>query len=89
MQKPMRRVDNADLALAAFGRLGVRIVLSGHFHLSYVRRFEQPGALRQGIPAGPRHSAVAPILVVQASSTISTRLRGEPERLQYPRHRGR
>ncbi len=27
--------------------------------------------------AGPRESAIAPILVAQASSTISTRLRGD------------
>lgn len=78
MQRPMRRVDNADRALEAFGRLGVRLVLSGHFHLSYMRRHEQPGTIRVGAPPGPRESAVAPILVVQASSTISTRLRGEP-----------
>ena len=77
MQKPMRRVDHADRALETFGRLGVRLVLSGHFHLSYVRRHENPGAIRQGEPAGPRQAAVAPILVVQASSTISTRLRGK------------
>lgn len=78
MQKPMRRVDNADRALEAFARLGVRLVLSGHFHLSYVRRHEHPGAIREGAPVGPRESAVAPILVAQSSSTISTRLRGEP-----------
>ena len=32
----------------------------------------------EGVPPGPRKSADVPILVVQASSTISTRLRGEP-----------
>jgi hypothetical protein len=78
MQRPMRPVDNANRALEAFGRLGVRMVLSGHFHLSYVRRHEQPGAIREGTPPGPRESAVAPLLVVQSSSTISTRLRGQP-----------
>jgi 3',5'-cyclic AMP phosphodiesterase CpdA len=78
MQKPQRRVDNADRALRAFADLGVRLVLSGHFHLSYVRRFEQPGTVREGAPSGPRESAVAPILVAQSSSTTSTRLRGEP-----------
>jgi 3',5'-cyclic AMP phosphodiesterase CpdA len=78
LQKPQRRVDNADRALRAFSELGVRLVLSGHFHLSYVRRFEQPGAVREGAPPGPRESAVAPILVAQSSSTTSTRLRGEP-----------
>jgi 3',5'-cyclic AMP phosphodiesterase CpdA len=77
MQKPMRRVDNADRALEAFARLGVRLVLSGHFHLSYVRK-RDGGAVVAGQPMGVRQSAVAPILVAQASSTISTRLRGEP-----------
>jgi 3',5'-cyclic AMP phosphodiesterase CpdA len=74
---PMRLVKRADLALETFARLGVRLVLSGHFHLSYVRKHE-PGHVAEGTPAGPRRAAVAPILVAQASSTISTRLRGEP-----------
>ena len=78
MQKPMRRVDNADRALEAFAELGVRLVLSGHFHLSYVRRLERPGTIKEGAPLGARQSAVAPILVAQSASTISTRLRGEP-----------
>jgi 3',5'-cyclic AMP phosphodiesterase CpdA len=78
MLKPQRRVDNADRALSAFAELGVRLVLSGHFHLSYVRRFEQPGSVREGAPSGLREAAAAPILVAQSSSTTSTRLRGEP-----------
>jgi 3',5'-cyclic AMP phosphodiesterase CpdA len=76
--KPMRLVRRADEALQTFARLGVRLVLSGHFHLSYVRLHEQPGAVKVGAPIGPRESAASPILVVQASSTISTRLRGQP-----------
>jgi 3',5'-cyclic AMP phosphodiesterase CpdA len=76
--KPMRLVRRADRALATFSELGVRLVLSGHFHLSYVRRHEQPGTIKEGAPDGLRESAVSPILVAQASSTISTRLRGEP-----------
>lgn len=76
--QPLRRVDRADLALATFARLGVRLVLSGHFHLSYVRRHEHPGEVREGEPAGPREAAAGHILVAQASSAISTRLRGEP-----------
>jgi 3',5'-cyclic AMP phosphodiesterase CpdA len=75
---PMRLVDRADMALETFARIGVRLVLSGHFHLSYVRRHEHLGEVKQGMPKGPREAAVAPILVAQASSTISTRLRGEP-----------
>lgn len=70
-------VRRAELALRAFSMLGVRLVLSGHFHLSFVRRYEA-GETRTGIPSGPRESAAAPILVAQASSVISTRLRGEP-----------
>lgn len=73
-----RRVRNADRALKAFASLGVRLVLSGHFHLSYVRVHEHPGATRQGVPEGPRQAAAAPILVAQTSSTTSTRLRGHP-----------
>lgn len=76
--KPMRLVKRADQALETFSELGVRLVLSGHFHLSYVRKHERPGAVAEGSPQGLRRSAFAPILVAQASSTISTRLRGEP-----------
>ena len=74
----LRRVRRADLALATFARIGVRLVLSGHFHLSYVRRHEHAGEVKEGEPTGPRKAAAAPIIVCQASSTISTRLRGEP-----------
>lgn len=73
---PMKLVGRADLALETFARLGVRLVLSGHFHLSYVRLHRQ--GVGEGQPLGAREAAVAPILVAQASSTISTRLRGEP-----------
>jgi 3',5'-cyclic AMP phosphodiesterase CpdA len=72
---PVRR---ADLALATFAEQGVRLVLSGHFHLSYVRQHEHLGEVGQGEPTGARKSAAAPILVAQTSSTISTRLRGHP-----------
>ncbi len=75
--KPMRLVRRADEALETFSRLGVRLVLSGHFHLSYVRQHAGPGAVKEAAPKGLRASANAPILVAQASSTISTRLRGD------------
>ena len=78
MIQKTKRVKRADEALEVFARLGVQLVLSGHFHLSYVRRNEAPGSVTEGEPTGLRKSAVAPILVAQASSTISTRLRGEP-----------
>lgn len=77
-EKPMRLVDRANVALETFARLGVRLVLSGHFHLSYVRRHDAAGAVGTGAPTGGRSAAHAPIIVAQASSTISTRLRGEP-----------
>jgi 3',5'-cyclic AMP phosphodiesterase CpdA len=70
-------VKRAALALEAFAALGVRLVLSGHFHLSFVRKYEA-NQVRDGIPPGPREAAAAHVLVAQASSTISTRLRGEP-----------
>ena len=80
MTSPMHIVKRANLALETFAQLGVRMVLSGHFHLSYVRRHARPNEtpIKEGEPSGPREAAAADILVVQASSTISTRLRGEP-----------
>jgi 3',5'-cyclic AMP phosphodiesterase CpdA len=78
MLRPTKLVKRADLALQTFAKLGVRLVLSGHFHLSYVRRHEQVGTVKEGAPTGLRQAAAAPILVAQASSAISTRLRGEP-----------
>jgi 3',5'-cyclic AMP phosphodiesterase CpdA len=72
------RVAHADRALRAFASVGVRLVLSGHFHLSYVRIHDRPGTSKQGAPKGLREAATAPILVAQTSSTTSTRLRGDP-----------
>lgn len=78
MAAQMRRVKRADLALELFGRLGVRLVLSGHFHLSYVRRHTSRREVVESEPDRPHVAAVAPILVAQASTPISTRLRGHP-----------
>jgi len=77
MMQKTKRVKRADDALETFAGLGVRLVLSGHFHLSYVRKHEPKSAAREGQPIGLSKSTVAPILVAQASSAISTRLRGE------------
>jgi 3',5'-cyclic AMP phosphodiesterase CpdA len=77
MVQKTKRVKRADEALETFAGLGVRLVLSGHFHLSYVRKHEAKGTVGEGEPTGLRKSAVAPILIAQASSTISTRLRGQ------------
>lgn len=74
--KPTHEVRRSALALEAFSQLGVRLVLSGHFHLSFVRKYEHR-SVQEGIPPGPREAAAAPILVCQASSVISDRLRGE------------
>ncbi|EJW11860.1 3',5'-cyclic-nucleotide phosphodiesterase [Rhodovulum sp. PH10] len=73
----MKTVKRADLALKTFAALGVRLVLSGHFHLSYVRR-HAPGEIATAVPAGPRRAACGELLVVQAATTISTRTRQEP-----------
>lgn len=73
VQKPMRLVRRADLALETFARLGVRLVLSGHFHLSYTRSH---GQAVEAVPTGLTRAAAAPILVAQAGSAVSTRLRG-------------
>lgn len=77
MMQKTKRVKRADEALETFASLGVRLVLSGHFHLSYVRKHESRAAAREGQPMGLSKSTVAPILIAQASSAISTRLRGE------------
>ena len=77
MMQKTKRVKRADEALATFAELGVRLVLSGHFHLSYVRKHSHQNTSDEGEPTGLSQSAVAPILVAQASSAISTRLRGE------------
>jgi len=78
MMRHQNRVRRADRALATFARRGVRLVLSGHFHMSYVRRHEHAGEIRSAAPSGPRESAEGHILVAQAASATSTRLRGEP-----------
>ncbi|OYW97123.1 MAG: metallophosphoesterase, partial [Rhizobiales bacterium 32-66-8] len=78
MVQKTKRVKRADDALETFAGLGVRLVLSGHFHLSYVRKHESKAAAREGQPIGLSKSTVAPILIAQDSSAISTRLRGEP-----------
>ncbi len=77
MMQKTKRVKRADDALQTFAGLGVRLVLSGHFHLSYVRKHESTSDAREGEPMGLSKSVRAPILIAQAASAISTRLRGE------------
>lgn len=78
LEVTMAPAHRADLALKTFAQAGVRLVLSGHYHLSYVRRHHHAGSVTTGAPTGLRKAAAAPILVAQASSTTSTRLRGHP-----------
>lgn len=77
----------AGRALAAFARHRVRLVLSGHLHLSYSRRHEPvgeggptvalpvPGAAEIEATTLPTPSGP---LIVQAATATSTRLRDEP-----------
>ncbi len=74
---PRRRlVGGAERALTAFLAHGVRLLLSGHLHLGYVRdrgvEVLEEGAGTEGAAARSR------LLVVQAATATSTRLRGEP-----------
>ena len=72
-----RLVGRAEAALAAFAAQGVRMVLSGHLHLGYMRaRGAAAGAEAAGGAAGP--GGGGGLLVVQAATATSTRLRGEP-----------
>jgi 3',5'-cyclic AMP phosphodiesterase CpdA len=75
----MRVVRRANEALEALARLRVSLVMSGHFHLAYVREYGAAGEVFEGQPSAViRQAAGKPILVSQAASAISTRLRGEP-----------
>lgn len=77
----------ARRALAAFSRHQVRLVLSGHLHLSYARRHEPlgEGPPTVALPESDAAEIVAPAapppsgpLIVHAATATSTRLRDEP-----------
>jgi hypothetical protein len=77
----------AGRALAAFARHRVRLVLSGHLHLSYTRRHEPAGEgpPTVALPEAGTAEVEAPMLptpsgplIVQATTATSTRLRDEP-----------
>ena len=78
----------AGRALAAFARHRVRLVLSGHLHLSYSRRHDRPaseGPPTVALPEAEAAEIKAPMLptpsgplIVQAATATSTRLRDEP-----------
>src|SRR3569833_2825531 len=71
-------VRRADRALQAFASSGVRLVLSGHFHLSYVRIHGTAGALKQESPQGLRQTTNTPNHETQTTTTTTTRKRDEP-----------
>ena len=77
----------AGRVLAAFARHQVRLVLSGHLHLSYTRRHEpvSEGPPTVALPAPEAAEIMAPMvpppsgpLIVHAATATSTRLRNEP-----------
>lgn len=74
-EQPERRlVGGAERALSAFAAQGVRLLLAGHLHLGYVRTRDA-----EVLPEGAAATAAGPgLLVVQAATATSTRLRGEP-----------
>ncbi len=77
MLKPMERVKHADRALETFARLGVRLVLSGTSTCPTSASTSRSARFARACrPAAA--GAAAPLLVAQASSTISTRLRANP-----------
>ncbi len=73
-----RLVGRAEAALAVFAAQKVRMILSGHLHLGYIRaRGAAVGTGTAGGAAGTGEDA-GNLLVVQAATATSTRLRGEP-----------
>ncbi len=58
-------VDHADVALAAFRKVGVHLILTGHLHIS----FSDDAAMRDD-----EHRTIS----VHAGTCMSTRTRGEP-----------
>jgi 3',5'-cyclic AMP phosphodiesterase CpdA len=65
---------HAAPALERLAKAGVRLILSGHLHRDYVRLHRGAAGERTGL----LRRQAQDLLVVQAGSAISTRLRGDP-----------
>jgi 3',5'-cyclic AMP phosphodiesterase CpdA len=76
-----RLVGRAEEALACFEQLGVKLVLAGHLHRGYAS-FRKPIIEGEAVVAQDEKPTekvkTSELLVVQAASATSTRLRGEP-----------
>lgn len=76
-----RLVGRAEEALACFDQIGVKLVLAGHLHRGYAS-FRKPIIRGEEVVAqeqkSPDKVKTGDLLIVQASSATSTRLRGEP-----------
>jgi 3',5'-cyclic AMP phosphodiesterase CpdA len=65
---------HAAPALERLAKAGVRLILSGHLHREYVRLHRGAAGPRTGLLRRQQQD----LIVVQAGSAISTRLRGDP-----------
>lgn len=76
----IRLTKRAEQALTAFDRAGVGLVLAGHLHRGY-SRFLEPVMAGDEVTAvvtkNPEETTTRRLLVVQAGSAVSTRLRNE------------